>query len=80
MTSAATAFKASCVKLTTLCDRKKSFEDNPLAKRGDSTADKLYVYKYVQPLRTADLAKDAARERKGKQLPLVTCEGGYCWV
>jgi hypothetical protein len=54
--------------------------DNPLAERGESTADQLYIYKYVVPLKDADLPQDAARERKAKQLPLVTCEGGYCWV
>ena len=54
--------------------------NNPLAVRNATTKDKLFVYKYVEPLKDADLQKDAAREKKGKQLPLVTCEGGYCWI
>ncbi|MGC9349117.1 MAG: phosphoadenosine phosphosulfate reductase family protein [Anaerolineae bacterium] len=53
---------------------------NPLAERGGaSTADELYVYRHLVPLATADLERDALRERKAKQLPLVICEEGHCW-
>ena len=52
---------------------------NPLAARGNSNADALYIYKHAQPLATADLAKDAQREKKSKQLPLI-CDSGYCHV
>jgi len=51
--------------------------NNPLARRGGSTADELYIYKRG-PLAEADLEADAARERQGKQLPLIVCEDGYC--
>jgi hypothetical protein len=51
---------------------------NPLAARGaKSMADALYIYKRAVPLATADLEADAARERGGKQLPLMMC-GGPC--
>jgi len=45
---------------------------NPLGRRGGSTADELYVYKYCVPLKDAPLEKDAERERRPKevQLPL----------
>ncbi|HEC61422.1 hypothetical protein LCGC14_0761830 [marine sediment metagenome] len=56
-------------------DRKN--RNNPLADRGASTADSLYIYKYnATPLEDAPLEADAKRERKGKQLPLMC--GGYC--
>jgi hypothetical protein len=51
---------------------------NPLAERGGSLVDALYVYSRAVPLATADLEGDTARERKGKQLPLFICESGYC--
>lgn len=53
--------------------------DNPLADRGPSTADRLYIYKgpypyKPEPLATADLEAHAAlvalRRRRGKQLPI----------
>lgn len=53
---------------------------NPLAKRGASTADELFVYKYASPLATADLERDARRERVGKQQALFVCESGYCFT
>lgn len=53
---------------------------NPLAIRGASTADELYVYNKAEPLTTADLEGDAERERRGKQTPLFVCEEGYCIV
>ena len=40
--------------------------------------DMVYVYKKAEPLASADLETDAAHERKGKQLPLMICESGYC--
>lgn len=52
---------------------------NPLAGRDTAADDRLYVYKAAQPLATADLAHDARREKKSKQLPLL-CEPGYCHV
>ena len=53
---------------------------NPLAVRGGSTADELYIYKKAVPLATADLEADAKRERRGKQVPLFICDAGYCRV
>lgn len=53
---------------------------NPLAERGNSTADQLYVYKHCEPLADADLEADAKRERIGTQPPLLVCESGFCWV
>lgn len=49
--------------------------DNPLAKRGGSTADQLFIYKRGVPLASANLEADAKRERKGRQLPLFLCDG-----
>jgi hypothetical protein len=40
--------------------------------------DLVYIYSRVQPLANADFESDAKRERKGKQLPLMICESGYC--
>jgi len=53
---------------------------NPLAVSGNSTAAELFVYKHATPLQSADLVKDMQRERRGKQLPLMICEAGYCYV
>lgn len=55
----------------------EAHRNNPLARRGGSTADQLYIYKYG-PLAGANLEADATRERQGKQLPLMLCEDGYC--
>jgi len=54
---------------------------NPLAARGGSTVDELYVYK-SGALAEANLESDAARERRryGIQLPMMLCESGYCWT
>ena len=54
---------------------------NPL-KRDGSNADQLYIYKYSEPLISADLEADAKRERRryGVQIPMMLCESGYCWV
>ena len=55
---------------------------NPLAKRGNSTADSLYIYKHgPMPLAEADLETDAERERKeqGFQPPLL-CGDGPCFT
>ena len=46
--------------------------------RGGDTDDGVYVYSRAKPLDTANLEADAKRERKGKQLPLMICESGYC--
>ena len=48
--------------------------------RGDDTDDRTYIYSRAKPLCTANLEADAKRERKGKQLPLMICESGYCMV
>jgi len=53
--------------------------NNPLAKRGGSTADELYVWRKVIPLEEVDLEAEAKKERKGKQLPLMVCVDG-CWT
>ena len=55
---------------------------NPLAERGTSTADELYIWKEATPLATADLEFWASRERAkyGTQLPMMLCESGYCWA
>lgn len=54
--------------------------DNPLAERGGSTADYLYIYKGGIPLAQANLVADAKRQRQGKQLPMINlvCEPGFC--
>lgn len=56
---------------------------NPLAARGNSTADELFIYKSAQPLAEVDLEQDAARERQkygAIQIPMFVCESGYCWI
>lgn len=53
---------------------------NPLAVRGASTADELFVYSHAVPLAIADLESDAERERRGTQTPLFICDEGYCIV
>jgi multidrug resistance efflux pump len=53
--------------------------ENPLAKRGASWADRLFIYKNAQPLATANLKADSQREKKSKQLPLI-CDAGFCHV
>ena len=59
----------------------ESNRHNPLAVRGDNSADELYVYKGGVALADADLETDAAREREREhfQMPLL-CESGYCWT
>jgi len=54
---------------------------NPLAERGGSTADELYVWK-DGPLVSADLELAAKHERVtyGFQAPMFVCESGYCWT
>ena len=61
-------------------DFDESNRHNPLAERGNSAVDALYVYSRAVPLATADLEADAKRERRGKQVPLFICEEGYCLV
>ena len=56
----------------------KANRNNPLAERGGSTADELFVYKKAEPLATADLALHATKQRKGKQLAMF-CDG-FCGV
>jgi len=53
---------------------------NPLAARGNSTADQLYIWKGLIPISQVDFEAEAAKERKAKQLPLIICESGYCWA
>jgi hypothetical protein len=50
---------------------------NPLAERTGSTADRLYVWRGVEPLEEADLESAAARER-AVQLPMFVCGEGGC--
>jgi len=47
--------------------------NNPLAVRGKSTADQLFVYKKLLPLESADLEADAGDREPGG------CVGPYCW-
>lgn len=53
---------------------------NPLAERGGSTVDALYIYKHGGPLEDADLEFDAERERRGLQLALFVCTDQHCFV
>lgn len=52
--------------------------------RAGVTEDRLYIYKHAEPepLATADLEADAARERRryGTQIPFFFCESGHCWT
>ena len=58
---------------------------NPLAIRGKSTADELFIwrnrYKEPEPLKDADMEAEAEYERQSVyfQPPLI-CESGYCWA
>ena len=40
--------------------------------------DMVFIYNRAVPLDNANLETDAKRERRGKQLPLMICESGYC--
>lgn len=55
---------------------------NPLAERGNSTEDELYIYRHgPRPLADANLLEDARRGAASPfQLSLFSCEGGYCGV
>lgn len=59
---------------------------NPLALRGGSVSDELFLYKQrygkesVIPLTDVDLEYDVSKERGSKQLPLILCDGGYCQI
>lgn len=57
---------------------------NPLAERGGSTADELYVYKHgssPKPLAEADLEADAGRERQKQSFqPPLMCGDGPCFT
>lgn len=44
---------------------------NTLAKLESVESDELFIYKKAIPLVDADLKRDAKRERKGKQIPLM---------
>lgn len=67
----------------------ESFEDackfdeenrhNPLSDRG-STADAVYVWRGLKPLREVDFATEAKKQRKDKQTPLFVCTGQICWT
>lgn len=69
------------------CDWKEAVEfdeenrHNPLAERDASTADELYVYQHLKPLKDADFEEDAEREREkpGFQIPLI-CGDGACFT
>ena len=54
---------------------------NPLAIRGNLTADELFIYSHGGALADASLEADAAKEREREhfQMPLL-CESGYCWT
>jgi hypothetical protein len=52
---------------------------NPLSDGGGSTSEELYIYRRG-PLSSAKLMEHASGERRGKQLPLVVCESGHCFV
>lgn len=57
---------------------------NPLAERGGSTADELYIFKTTRgeptPLAEVDLEHEVEcmRRKYGGQLPMFACESGYC--
>ena len=55
---------------------------NPLATRGGSTSDELYLWQKGEPLAEADLEFWAGRERQkfGTQIPMLLCESGHCWT
>lgn len=59
---------------------------NPLAERGGSTADELYIFKTTTgqptPLDEVDLEHEAEHMRRiyAKQLPMFACESGYCGI
>lgn len=57
----------------------ESNRHNPLAIDG-SQADELYIWKGLIPLSEVDFQTETAKERQAKQLPLMICESGYCWV
>ena len=63
------------------CQFDDANRDNPLAERGASTADGLYIYREDQvPLREAPIADDAARERLKYRFyqPMFGCDTGFC--
>lgn len=60
---------------------------NPLAERGGSTADELYIFKtsvgQTTPLAEVDLEHEVERMRRcygATQLPMFACESGYCGI
>lgn len=57
----------------------KENRHNPLAERGGSTADELYLWRGLIPLDEVDFEAHAKREKKNKQLPLMICNNG-CWT
>lgn len=60
----------------------ESNRHNPLAVRGKSTDDELYIWRGGEPLASADLELAAKHERitYGTQIPMFVCESGYCWT
>lgn len=54
--------------------------NNPLAVRGNSTADRLYVWRGGIPLRSVDFEAEAKKQRKEKQTPMFVCTGNVCWT
>lgn len=53
--------------------------NNPLAVRGNSTADKLYVWHGLIPLKDVDFSAEIKREN-AKQTSLFVCTGDVCWT
>lgn len=62
------------------CNFDEENRHNPLASRGNSTADRLYVWRGGIPLRNVDFEAEAQKQREGKQIPLFVCTGQVCWV
>lgn len=66
------------------CEFDEANRHNPLAVRGSSTTDALYLWQGCEPLRTADLESAAEKERiqfrDAMQIPFLACESGDCWL
>jgi hypothetical protein len=65
-----------------VCEFDDENRHNPLAERGNSTADQIYIYKHGVALNEADLESDASREKaevNAAQIPLL-CGDGPCWT
>lgn len=53
---------------------------NPLAERGNSTADQLYVWRGLIPLDQVDWEAEVEKMKVGKQTALFVCTGEVCWT